>query len=162
MFINTWKPYDRYIDRLVQKTRNSSALAIWSYIFLALAHQYMSINWPTVGSDDDILPVRHGAITWTKANMLLIVPFGSLQNKIWNLPDRSTILPKFIYDKEGKRAIPTQILLVRVRGLALILKTALGTNFYEMWIKTRWIAFKKMHLKMLPAKYIHFVSVSML
>ena len=26
------------------------------------------------------------------------------QNKIWNLPDRSTILPKFIYDKEGKLA----------------------------------------------------------
>ena len=28
----------------------------------------------------------------------------SLQNKIWNLPDRSTILRKFIYDKEGKLA----------------------------------------------------------
>ena len=30
--------------------------------------------------------------------------FHSLQNKIWNLPDRSTILRKFIYDKEGKLA----------------------------------------------------------
>ena len=49
---------------------------------------------------------------------------NSLQNKIWNLPHRSTILPKFIYDKEGKLARPTQILPVRVRGLALILKTA--------------------------------------
>ena len=29
---------------------------------------------------------------------------NSLQNKIWNLPDRSTILRKFIYDKEGKLA----------------------------------------------------------
>ena len=28
----------------------------------------------------------------------------SLQNKIWNLPDRSTISRKFIYDKEGKLA----------------------------------------------------------
>ena len=47
----------------------------------------------------------------------------SLQNKIWNLPDRSTIFPKFIYDKEGKLAGPTQILPVWVRGPALILKT---------------------------------------
>ena len=47
----------------------------------------------------------------------------SLQNKIWNLPDRSTILAKFIYDKEGKLAGPTQILPVGVRGPALILKT---------------------------------------
>ena len=52
------------------------------------------------------------------------LPLDSLQNKIWNLPDRSTILPKFIYDKEGKLAGPTQILPVRVRGPALILKTA--------------------------------------
>ena len=50
----------------------------------------------------------------------------SLQNKIWNLPDRSTILPKFIYDKEGKLAGPTKILPVRVRGPALILKTGCG------------------------------------
>ena len=49
--------------------------------------------------------------------------WSSLQNKIWILPDRSTILPKFIYDKEGKLAGTTQILLVRVPGPALILKT---------------------------------------
>ena len=49
--------------------------------------------------------------------------FRSLQNKIWNLPDQSTILPKFIYGKEGKLAGPTQVLAVRVRGPALILKT---------------------------------------
>ena len=47
----------------------------------------------------------------------------SLQNKIWNLPDRRTILQKFIYDKEGKLALPTQILAFRVHGPALILKT---------------------------------------
>ena len=39
------------------------------------------------------------------------------------LPDRSTILAKFMYDKVGKLAGPTQILPVRVRGPALILKT---------------------------------------
>ena len=47
----------------------------------------------------------------------------SFQSKIWNLLDRSTILAKFIYDKDGKPARPTPVLPVRVRGLALILKT---------------------------------------
>ena len=44
---------------------------------------------------------------------VLMTPCGdadSRQNKIWNLPDWRTILPKFIYDKEGKLAGPTQIL----------------------------------------------------
>ena len=44
--------------------------------------------------------------------------------KIWNLPDRRTILPKFINDKEGKFAGPIQIFPVRARGPALILKSA--------------------------------------
>ena len=59
----------------------------------------------------------------------------SLQNKIWNLPDRSTILPKFIYDKEGKFAGPTQISPVRVRGPALILKTGslMLSHWYTHW-----------------------------
>ena len=48
----------------------------------------------------------------------------SLQNKIWNLPDRSTILLKFIYSKEGNLAGLTQVLPVRFSGPALILKTA--------------------------------------
>ena len=52
---------------------------------------------------------------------------SSLQNNIWNLPDQSTILPKLIYDKEGKLAGPIQILLVRVHSPALILKTARTT-----------------------------------
>ena len=57
----------------------------------------------------------------------------SLQNKIWNLPDRSTILAKFVYDKEGKLAGPMQILPVRVRGPALILKT--GSHFTnQCWL----------------------------
>ena len=53
---------------------------------------------------------------------LLIHAGTSLQNKIWNLLDRSAILPKFIYDKEGKIDGPTQILPVIVRGPAVILK----------------------------------------
>ena len=51
-------------------------------------------------------------------------PRNSLQNKICNLPDWSTIFPKFIFGKEGKLAGPTQVLPVRARGSALILKTA--------------------------------------
>ena len=49
---------------------------------------------------------------------------NSLQNKVWNLPDRSTILPRFIYGKEGKPVRPTPFLPVSVRGMALILNTA--------------------------------------
>ena len=49
--------------------------------------------------------------------------YSSLQNKIWILLDQSTILMKFIYSKEGKLAKPTQVLPVRVRGPALIVKT---------------------------------------
>ena len=48
---------------------------------------------------------------------------SSLQNKIWDLPNRSTILLKFTYDKEGKLDGLTQILPVSVCSLALILKT---------------------------------------
>ena len=47
-----------------------------------------------------------------------VAPNSAFQNKIWNLLDRSTILQKFIYDRDGKLATPTQILLVRVHGLA--------------------------------------------
>ena len=55
--------------------------------------------------------------TWNQACLT------SLQNKIWNLPDRSTILPKFIYGKEGKLAGPAPVLLARICSQALILKT---------------------------------------
>ena len=51
----------------------------------------------------------------------------SLQNKIWNLPDRCTIFPKFIYRKEGKIAGPTQVLPVRVCSPTLILRTGPAT-----------------------------------
>ena len=47
--------------------------------------------------------------------------------------DRSTILPKFIYDKEGKLAGLTQILPVNVHGPALILKTAIAA-YMRWWI----------------------------
>ena len=49
---------------------------------------------------------------------------NSLQNKIWNLPDQSTISPKFIYDKEGKFTRPN------FAGQG----PQSGTNF-EDWIK---------------------------
>ena len=55
--------------------------------------------------------------------------FCSLQNKIWNLPDRSTILSKFIYGKEGKLAGPTQVLPVSVHSQTLILKTVSVTKW---------------------------------
>ena len=61
----------------------------------------------------------------------------SLQNKIWNLPDQSTILPTFIYDKERKLGRPTLVLPVRVRGPARVLKTAFGSpllNFLDLHI----------------------------
>ena len=48
----------------------------------------------------------------------------SIQNKILNLADQSTIMPKFIYGKEGKPARLTPVLPVSVRSPALILKTA--------------------------------------
>ena len=56
----------------------------------------------------------------TLLTMVTYICVGSLQNKIWNLPDRSTILAKYIYDKEGKLARPNQILPVRVRRRELI------------------------------------------
>ena len=48
----------------------------------------------------------------------------SLQNKIWNLADWSTILRKFIYDFKRRKA--SQILPDRVHGPELILKTGDG------------------------------------
>ena len=60
------------------------------------------------------------------------VTWYSLQNKIWNLPARSTILPKFICDKEGKVAGLIQILPVKVRGPALILKAVDSMHTYSV------------------------------
>ena len=40
----------------------------------------------------------------TGKHICIFYNHDSLQNKIWNLPDRSPILRKFIYDKEGKLA----------------------------------------------------------
>ena len=42
--------------------------------------------------------------------------------------DQSTILPKFMNDKEGKLAGLPQILSIRVRGPALILNTVTVTS----------------------------------
>ena len=62
----------------------------------------------------------------------------SLQNKIWNLPDQTTILPKFIYGKKGRLAGPTQVLPVRVRGPAPILKTAPNILLYIFFHPLCW------------------------
>ena len=59
---------------------------------------------------------------------------NSLQNKIWNLPDRSTILPKFIYDTEGKLAGRTQIFTVSVHGPSLILNTEVKYCSIQSWL----------------------------
>ena len=68
--------------------------------------------------------ILHPWVMWGWDIIIFYLSY-SLQNKIWNLRDQSTILPKFKYDKEGKLAGPTQILLVRFCGPALILKTVL-------------------------------------
>ena len=71
--------------------------------------------------------------------LCIIIIYGtgySLQNKIWNLPDRSTILPKLIYDKEKKLAWPTQILPVSVCGPALILETEGINKMYSVKVIT--------------------------
>ena len=60
----------------------------------------------------------------------------SLQNKIRNLPDQSTIWPKLTCDKEGKFSGPTQILLLTVRGPALILKTDDVPEFVQNYTNT--------------------------
>ena len=59
---------------------------------------------------------------------------SSLQNKIWDLPDQCTILPKFIYGQERKPVRPTPVLPVRVRRPAFILKT-----------EKEWLYFASLH-----------------
>ena len=80
-----------------QISRKIQSLA-WEELKLA---QVMAC-WTTA---DSITKLRLAFTLWGWDRMATT----SLQNKIWNLPNRSTILPKFIYDKEGKFAEPTQI-----------------------------------------------------
>ena len=69
--------------------------------------------------------------SWVVSWFIADVKYFSLQNKIWNLPDRCTILPKFVYGKEEKLVGPTQVLPVKVHGPTLILKT--GTFVTKHW-----------------------------
>ena len=39
--------------------------------------QHIWMNWVSIGSDNDLLPVRHQAITWTNAELLSIRPLGT-------------------------------------------------------------------------------------
>ena len=34
------------------------------------AAYYASVNWVSIGSDNDLTPVRHQAITWTNAELM--------------------------------------------------------------------------------------------
>ena len=73
---------------------------------------------------------------------------NSLQNKILNLPDQSTILPKFLYGTKGKLARPTQVLLVRVRGPALILKLNItGSSLGCQTLIHLWHVYNEDHTK---------------
>ena len=77
-------------------------------------------------------------------------PRNSLQNKICNLPDWSIISPKFIFAKEGKLAGQAQVLPVRARGSALILKTAGNIKLY-----LRLLSFINRDIVQLVWIYIH-------
>ena len=47
-----------------------------------MRHIYVSVNWVSIGSENDLSPVRHQAITWTNAGLLLIGLLGTNFNKI--------------------------------------------------------------------------------
>ena len=44
---------------------------------------YASMHWVSTGSDNGLSPVRHEAITWTNAVLLLIRPLGINFSEIW-------------------------------------------------------------------------------
>ena len=100
---------------------------------MSIGHDYLNVLYITSVTGLMII-MGNNTYSFIESYMSFILTTFSLHNKIWNLPDRSTIFPKFIYDKEGKLAGPTQILPVRVRGPALILKTALCYGQDEMWL----------------------------
>ena len=102
---------NHFIRWLNLNFNNPNHVKTWSHILYILQTMIFFLN--------------HGGLDWFGDGIWWHRPGSpSLQNKIWNLPDRRTILQKFIYAKEGKLAGPTQILPVRIRGPALILKTA--------------------------------------
>ena len=41
-----------------------------------------SVNWVSIGSDNGLSPIRHQAIIWTSAELLLIKPLGTNFNEI--------------------------------------------------------------------------------
>ena len=113
------------INKLQVSIVSGTGLMAWCWSGSKPLPETMLHTCDTRGRWVDVL----GITWWQKSvcfRILIITDAGaqvSLQNKIWNLLDRSTILPKFIYGKEGKLAGPTQVLPVRVRGPALLLKT---------------------------------------
>ena len=49
---------------------------------ILLALLYASLNWVITGSDNDLSPVRHRAIIWTNAGILLIGPLGTYFSEV--------------------------------------------------------------------------------
>ena len=90
---------------------------------VSLKTSYLKFHWYLPGANDElILMAQHKRWVFSKHYLSVLVhdcaisstlEMGLAQNKISNLPDRRTLLPKFIYDEEGKLAGPSQILRVR-------------------------------------------------
>ena len=53
---------------------------------------YESINWTTVGSNNDLLPVRRQAIIWTNVVISLIGPLGTIFSETESKHNNSGIL----------------------------------------------------------------------
>ena len=56
-----------------------SLICVWINDWLIEAEWriYASLNWVIIGSDNGLSPVRHQAIIWTNAGILLIGPLGT-------------------------------------------------------------------------------------
>ena len=48
-----------------------------SYLKQMLINSYASVNYANIGADIGLSPVRHQAIIWTNARLLLIEPLGT-------------------------------------------------------------------------------------
>ena len=52
-------------------------MLLWNYLIEAEWRIYESLNWAVIGSDNGLSPIRHQAIIWTNAGILLIGPLGT-------------------------------------------------------------------------------------
>ena len=103
--VSAWRKFDDY-------------LCLFHLIYFCYHNQITWLTWLTKNLiRASLWPSQWKCNQWQYLNTL------SLQNKIWNLPDWSKILPKFIYGKEAKHAGSIPFFPVRVHSPALILKT---------------------------------------